>query len=106
MSRYTKGCVLMNKITDIGEKNKKVFENWDTVDCNDCEKYWLNQCDGVKCDKTHRNGATRLCNSFKATRSVIIPLKLKRLTRAFKAICAYNAILTIIIIWLMWEVLK
>lgn len=41
----------------------KIFDDYD-VDCNTCESYWDNQCDGVKV------GTTRNCTSYKATRKI------------------------------------
>ena len=54
-------------------ETKRVFDDFPTVDCNECEHYWTNSCDGVP------KGANRSCNSFKATRSVVIPKKIERL---------------------------
>ena len=41
----------------------KIFDEFQ-VDCNTCESYWDNQCDGVKV------GTKRNCTSYKATRKV------------------------------------
>ena len=54
----------------------KVFEEWEEVDCNECEMYWMNGCDGV--DKK------RNCTSFKANRSVVIPEQIKELQKDIK----------------------
>lgn len=51
----------------------KIFDDWVKVDCEQCERWWQNQCDGV-CE-----GENRPCNSFLATRSVILPEQIKRL---------------------------
>lgn len=53
----------------------KRFEDWDKVDCNECAKYWDSSCDGVS------KGSQRPCNSFLATREIVIPAKLKKLER-------------------------
>ena len=70
-------------------ENKRVFDDFPKVDCNECERWWMNQCDGA--DK----GTTMRCNSFLATRSVIIPAKIERLTVTVKmlvwAVCALSA---------------
>ena len=56
--------------------SQKRFEDWEEVECNECERYWLNQCDGVK----PSNKAQKVpCNSFLATRSVVIPEQIKKL---------------------------
>jgi hypothetical protein len=52
---------------------KQIFEDFPAVDCNDCEKYWLNQCDGVN------NAQKRTCKEFLAVRRVNIPLQIKNL---------------------------
>lgn len=54
------------------EQNKR-FEEWDEVDCNECTHYWDNSCDAVKQDER------RQCNSFLATRRVVIPARLNAL---------------------------
>lgn len=59
----------------------KRFEDWTTVDCNECEHYWTNSCDGA-C-----KGSQKPCNSFLATRSVIIPEQIKRLDKRITALC-------------------
>jgi hypothetical protein len=56
----------------------KRFEDWEKVECNECGRYWTDQCDGVS------KGSTKPCNSFLATRSVVIPEKQKALEKAFK----------------------
>lgn len=64
-------------------ENKR-FEDWTHVDCNECARYWDSSCDGVKCRTNSDNpstGSTRLCNSFLATRSVVIPAKIKELEK-------------------------
>ena len=67
--------------------SSKIFDEFPTVDCNECSHYWDNSCDSPK---TLIKGSTTLCNSFLAKRDVVIPLKLKRLEKAFK--------------WLLWGV--
>lgn len=54
----------------------KIFEDWEEVDCNNCERYWLNQCDGAK---THGKGSNLRCTSFLATRNIVIPEQIKAL---------------------------
>lgn len=53
--------------------NTKRFEDWYEVDCNECSHYWDNSCDGA-C-----KGSQKPCNSFLATRSVVIPAQIKSL---------------------------
>lgn len=58
--------------------NPKRFDDWIKIDCEQCERWWQNQCDGV-CE-----GENRPCNSFLATRSVILPSQIKRLQSEIK----------------------
>lgn len=56
-----------------------VFDDWnELVECNDCTHYWNDTCDGVK------KGSQKLCTSFLATRSVVIPAQVKALQNALK----------------------
>ena len=77
------------------EKNKKRFEDWEDVDCNQCAEYWSDNCDGTP------KGSKRVCNSFKATRSVIIPLQIKRLERRLEGLTAASAIMAAAIVILI-----
>ena len=54
----------------------KRFEDWEDVDCNGCEHYWDNSCDGTDTPKS--------CNCYKANRSVVIPNQIKRLEKSVK----------------------
>ena len=59
------------------------FDEWGhTVDCNDCEHYWSNACDGVS------EAQKRSCTAFKATRSVVIPLQINALRTRLKWLTA------------------
>ena len=57
------------------DTERKVFDDFPQVSCNDCEHWWLNQCDGTEKDEH------KVCHSFLATRHIVIPEKLKRLER-------------------------
>jgi hypothetical protein len=57
---------------------KKIFEEFPEVDCNACESYWLNQCNGTPI------GSTQPCKHFKATRRVSIPQELKACQNALR----------------------
>lgn len=54
--------------------DKKIFDDYN-VDCNDCQRYWNDQCDGVK------PGSTRLCKEFLATRRTNIPDQIEKLSQ-------------------------
>ena len=60
------------------EKQTKRFEDWKEVDCEECEYWWTSSCDGVS------KGSKLPCNSFLATRRVIIPEQIKSLQRTNK----------------------
>ena len=51
--------------------NKQIFDDFPEVDCNACECYYTNQCDGTL------TGSEKLCKTFKATRRADIPLQIK-----------------------------
>ena len=61
------------------QNNPKRFEDWVKVDCNECARYWDSSCDGSQ-------GSERPCNSFLATRSVVIPAKINKLEKAVKGL--------------------
>lgn len=56
----------------------KRFEDWEEVDCNECSHYWDSSCDGAS------KGSKVGCNSFSATRKVVIPERLNTLEKRFK----------------------
>ena len=58
-------------------KETKVFDE-SYVDCNQCQNYWNDSCDGTP---THQ---IRPCTAFKATRHTDIPLQLERLSMKLK----------------------
>ena len=60
------------------DKPSKRFEDWEEVDCNECARYWDSSCDGVT------KGSKKPCNSFLATRSVVIPARLNALEKSNK----------------------
>lgn len=67
--------------------DKKIFDDFPKVDCNECGRYYDSSCDGVK------KGSTKQCNSFLATRSVVIPAKIKDLEKCVKWLTVLVAIL-------------
>ena len=56
------------------EQNKR-FEDWEEVDCNECSHYWDDSCDGAS------RGSRIGCNSYLATRSIVIPERLNSLEK-------------------------
>ena len=74
----------------------KIFDDFPTVDCNDCECYHDNTCDGTPV------GQERHCTAFKATRRTDIPLQIKSLQRKnlrhSRALCVLGAIVGILVI--------
>ena len=73
------------------------FDEWDEiVDCNDCTHYWDSSCNAVD------RGVNRPCNSFLATRSVVIPSQIKALNSLVKGlivahICTWAVILIMVV---------
>lgn len=59
---------------------QKRFEEWEQVNCNECARWWDSSCDGV-C-----KGDKKVCMSYVATRSVVIPAQIKRLTKVVKGL--------------------
>ena len=65
-----------------GKSNKQIFEDFPTVDCNDCQHYWDNSCDGVDVSSEAQN---RPCKTFLATRKISIPQEIKSLKNENRA---------------------
>lgn len=62
-------------------KSPSRFDEWDEiVDCNDCQHYYDNTCDGVS------KGSTRLCKQFKAVRGINMPEEIKSLRNGLKSL--------------------
>jgi hypothetical protein len=83
----------------MNEKQPKRFEDWEEVDCNECARYWDSSCDGAK------KGSKMPCNSFLATRSVVIPQRLERLEKAIKGqriALLLLGLLNLILLFLEW----
>jgi hypothetical protein len=79
----------------------RVFEDFPTVDCNECENYWTNSCDGAN------TGSQRLCKTFKAVRRVSIPEEVNVLKTRLKWLCRLCLVSGAISIgclacWLTW----
>lgn len=78
----------------------KRFEDWCKVDCEECERWWLNQCDGVP------KGSQKQCNSYLATRNVVLPEKIKSLEN--RVLLLEWLILTVgllaVVMFLLWGV--
>lgn len=66
-------------------EDKRIFDEYQ-VDCNECQSYWLDQCDGVSV------GSQKACTAFKAIRRTDLPEQIKKLEKslihAHKSICA------------------
>ena len=81
----------------------KRFEDWIEVDCNDCAHWWDNSCDGVK---PTLNQSRMPCNSFLATRSIVIPEQIKSLQRANKRVLAIVGIISLMNIGLLISIMS
>ena len=66
----------------------KIFDDYE-VDCNTCESYWDNQCDGVKV------GTTRNCTSYKATRKIDVVSTISELKTKVKSLQVAGVIMCI-----------
>lgn len=62
----------------MGETKRFDDFTFSTVDCNNCESWWLNQCDGAN------KGSQKLCTAFVAVRRVNIPSEIERLRERVK----------------------
>ena len=72
----------------------KVFDDFPTVDCNECEHWWTNQCDGAS------SGSQRTCGSYLPTRGIVIPAQIKALQSAVQWLIGAVALLAIAVICL------
>lgn len=79
---------------------QKIFDDFPQVDCNECELYWLNQCDGV------HKARERTCNSFKASRCVVIPEQIKSLQKRLKWLVGALVVLGVIQLVMFIIILK
>lgn len=79
--------------------SQRRFSEWEDceVDCNQCENYYINRCDGVP------KGKKRSCTAFKASRSVVIPEEIKRLKTRLKWLT--GALVTSIIVQLLTNII-
>ena len=74
------------------EKENKRFEEWGMVDCNECTHYWDDSCDAVKQDDR------RNCNSFLATRRVVIPARLNALEKRVEGFRTAGIIVSVVLL--------
>lgn len=63
------------------------FDEYDYVDCNQCQEYWTDNCDGVP------ERSERPCTSFKAIRAIDIPQEVAALRTQVKVLTAGLAII-------------
>lgn len=59
-------------------QQQKVFDDFPTVDCEGCESWQLNRCDGVSV------GSERSCTAYKAIRRLNTPYEIKMLQKGYK----------------------
>ena len=85
----------------------KKFDEWSdlkTVDCEDCEHWWDNTCDGLPL-----RGSERLCTAFLATRQVLIPLQIKSLQKSVKwlkrLLCVLGVLVVVMVGYVVYSVL-
>lgn len=73
----------------------KMFDDYIPVDCNDCQHYWNDACDGVQAADREVP-----CTSYIATRTSDIPKRIERLEEDVESL-GKNAIVFDVIIILM-----
>lgn len=73
-------------------EDKKIFEDFQQVDCNDCSHYWDDSCGGVKKDSEKR------CTAFLATKRVDIPLEIEALRKAVKWLRISGFLVNIVVV--------
>lgn len=82
-------------VYDMGEN--KIFADFYEVDCNECARYWDSSCDAVSKD------AKKSCNSFLATRSVVIPNQIDELRKQIRwlygCVIAHMVLFTLYVIF-------
>ena len=74
---------------------QKIFDDFQTVSCNECSHYWDSSCDGVY------KGSNKPCKTFLATRRVDIPQQIKALNIAFRWL-TIAVIIELILIVVKW----
>ena len=78
---------------------QKVFDDFKEVDCEECESWQLNQCDGVPV------GSQRSCTAYKAVRRLNTPLQIKALQKGYKDLTRASIINSVAIILLTLAVI-
>ena len=68
----------------MSNEKPKVFDEFYKVNCNECTRYWDSSCDGTNIEKP--------CNSYIATRDVVIPAQIEELKKRFKGL-AFSTLL-------------
>ena len=77
-------------------EDKKIFEDFQRVDCNDCSHYWDDSCGGVK------KGSEKRCTAFVATRKVDIPREIEALRNDLRWVYGAFFAETIVVFILIW----
>ena len=77
----------------------KVFDDFPTVDCEECEHWQVNRCDGVSV------GSERSCTAFKAVRRLNTLYEIKMLQKGYKDLTRASIINSAAIILLTLVVL-
>ena len=71
----------------------KMFDDYIPVDCNDCQHYWNDACDGVQAADREVP-----CTSYIATRTSDIPKRIERLEKNVKELYTNSIVYGVIII--------
>lgn len=83
--------------------DQKIFDDFITVECEQCERWWLNQCDGCR-DSV--NGSKTPCNSFLATRNVTIPQEIDELKDTVMLLRVALSILGVVVVGILVALLE
>lgn len=74
--------------------DEKRFDDWVEVECNDCERYWTDQCDGLP------EGKTKPCGSYMACRKTDYAKRLRAVEKKTEDLEISKTILGIAVILL------
>ena len=76
-------------MANLNTNDRKVFDDFPKVSCNDCDLYYTNQCDGVV------KGSEKVCKAFIAVRGASIPKQIEQLQKDVKRLSLGIVLLSI-----------
>lgn len=78
---------------------EKRFDDWVEVECNNCERYWTDQCDGVQ------EGKTKPCGSYLACRKTDYAKRLREVEKKVETLEIFKGIITLAVLLLAVAIL-